>query len=43
MSPLLAMVAAEELNRLQTLCQPGLLTFEEGNSAYCKDKILGFQ
>lgn len=36
-------VAAEELNRLQTLWQPGLLTFEESNSAYRKDKILGFQ
>lgn len=43
MSSLFAVVAAEELNSVQTLSQPRLLTFEEGNSAHRKDKILGFQ
>lgn len=38
-----ATVAAEELNRLRALCQPGLPAFEEGNSAHCKDEILGLQ
>lgn len=42
-SSLFAVVAAEELNSLQTLSQPRLLMFEEGNFTHCKDKILVFQ